>query len=358
MRFRGRHVTTESILILQIGSLGDTVVSLPCYRAIARRHSSAALYLLTNLAIGGKMVSPEAVLQPTGIIAGTIEYPMPLRNFSKMIELWRRIVALAPTALYYLLPEKRLDRMVRHYCFFRLCGVRDIRGIPWARDSRVPRQLSQDRWESEASRLLRTIDVHGPPVDADRDLALSAAEIALAHRLLQPFQARFAVIAVGGKVPLKNWGDVNWGRMLQALSQAQPDLVAIFVGSADERPRNDILCQSWSGRSLNTCGQLTARETAAVISLASAFVGHDTGTLHLAAAANVPIVGVYSARDQPGKWFSDRDRDTFFYNRVACAGCELSEMTECRHGHVCMTSHDPIAVAAAVERSLLPAKRG
>ena len=354
----------DVVLILQIGSLGDTVVSLPCYREIARRHPHADRYLVTNYPIGSKMVPAEAILLPTGVITSSIEYPMPLRQLGKVVELRRRIAALRPSVLYYLLPETRLDRLVRHYAFFRLCGIGTIRGLPWSRDLRFSRELAPGLWESEAARLLRTLGAPpGRPADSDRDLALTEAERARAAAVLAPLGGTaFVAISVGGKVPLNNWGDDNWGAVLRRLSSRRPALGVVFVGSADERPRNDGLAAQWDGQrdghkhgkegvqSLNTCGLLTPRETAAVLERAAVFAGHDTGTLHLAAAVDTPVVGVFSARNPAGVWFSDRPRDTFFYDRVPCAGCRLKEIDTCLNDWVCMAAHDPEKVVAAIER--------
>ncbi len=344
----------EVVLILQIGSLGDTVVALPCYREIARRHPRATRYLLTNFPIGSKMVPAQAILMPTEVIDGSIDYPMPLRGVGAILRLRRQIAALRPTILYYLLPETRLLNLLRHYAFFKLCGIPRIRGVPWSRDSRFPRELAGGLWESEASRLLRNIGVApGPPSEADRDLALSDAERRTASDALLPLAAqRFVAISVGGKVPINDWGDANWAKVLAELSRAQPGLGAVLVGSADERPRNERLALHWSGPRLNTCGMLSPRETAALLARARVFVGHDTGTLHLAAAAGTPVVGVFSARNVPGKWFSDRPSDTQFYHRVACFGCELTRIEDCPHERMCMTAHDPHKVVAAIQRML------
>ena len=83
---------------------------------------------------------------------------------------------------------------------------------------------------------------------------------------------------------------------------------------------------------------------------AAVFAGHDTGTLHLAAAVDTPVVGVFSARNPAGIWFSDRPRDTFFYDRVPCAGCRLKEIDTCPNDWVCMAAHAHEAVVAAIER--------
>src|SRR5208282_5771083 len=94
----------QKVLIFQIGSLGDTVISMPCYREIARRHPDAERYLLTNFPIGSKMVQAEALLKPCGLIDGTVEYPMPLRGARNIVSLYRRLRALRIDMLYYLTP--------------------------------------------------------------------------------------------------------------------------------------------------------------------------------------------------------------------------------------------------------------
>ena len=65
-----------------------------------------------------------------------------------------------------------------------------------------------------------------------------------------------------------------------------------------------------------------------------------------------PVVGVYSARNVPGKWFTDRAGDRFLYHKPPCFGCELERPEECAHGLVCMTSHTVGEVADAVRAGL------
>lgn len=348
--------TRETILILQIGSLGDTVISLPCYREIARRHPAAEKLLLTNHPIGSKMVPAEAILLPTGLISGSIAYSMPLRSLGEMIRLVRAIRARKPSRLIYLMPETRRTNLLRHLLFFKLCGVPKIEAMPWTADLRYPREIEPGRlWESEASRLLRTLGLPGgPPVDPDRDLSLSRSERAKACAVLADFAPQsFVAVSVGGKIPLNNWGEENWRAMLTRLSMALPNFGVVLVGSADERSRNDELATAWIGPSLNTCGQLSPRETAALIERARVFIGHDTGTLHLAAAVDTPVIGIFSARNRAGKWYSDRQRDIFFYDYVACAGCELVDVEDCPRNRICMAEHSPERVAeAAVQLAL------
>lgn len=349
----------EVILIFQIGSLGDTVISMPCYREIARRHPDAERYLLTNFPVASKAVPAAAILTPAGLIAGTIEYPMPIRRPTDIAKLYSRIRKLKATTLYYLLPEKRITKLIRHYAFFRICGIGRICGVPWSRDLRFPREVIEGKlWESEASRLLRTIGANtqpGPPAEADRDLGLSDEERIKAELTLKQTDGlgRFVAISVGGKIPINDWGNKNWAYLLSELSSEDHGLGAIFVGSADERSRNDLLAEAWHGPKFNSCGLLSPRETAAILERASLFIGHDTGTLHLAAAVRTRVIGIYSAREVPGKWFSDRLKDVFFYHHIECFGCKCVEIAECPKGNLCIAAIDPDEVFEAAKAELV-----
>src|ERR1700760_3879385 len=95
------------ILIFQIGSLGDTVISMPCYREIMRRHPEAEKFILTNLATDAKMVQAEMLLAPCGLIDGAVKSSMPVKGYKNAIALYRRLHALRFDELYYLGPEKR-----------------------------------------------------------------------------------------------------------------------------------------------------------------------------------------------------------------------------------------------------------
>ena len=336
----------ERVIIFQIGSLGDTVIAMPCYREIARRHPGAWRVLLTNFP-QSKMVQAEALLRPAGLIDECVEYPMPLRGVAAIRTLLRRLRGLKIDVLYYLTPEKRVLNLARHWGFFKACGVGRMVGLPWARDKRFVRELTPGlMWESEASRLLRCVGADGLR-NGDRRLGLLPAERAAAADVLGGL-GEFVAVSVGGKVPVNDWGDARWRETLAALSAARPGLGLALVGSAEEQGRNARLAEAWTGPVVNACGQLTPRETGALIAQAKAFLGHDTGTLHLAAAEATPIVGVYSARNVPGKWFSDRAGDRFFYDKVECFGCELERPADCPYGVKCMAAHRPDDVAAAM----------
>ncbi len=94
----------------------------------------------------------------------------------------------------------------------------------------------------------------------------------------------------------KLWDESNWMELGRHLSEAGMRAVLPW-GNETERLRSERLCTGISGAVL--APRTNLNEAAAVLAGARAAVGVDTGLSHLAAALNVPTVGIYTATD-PG----------------------------------------------------------
>jgi ADP-heptose:LPS heptosyltransferase len=58
----------------------------------------------------------------------------------------------------------------------------------------------------------------------------------------------------------------------------------------------------WKGPILNLCGVLAPRQSAAALSRALVFVGHDSGPMHLGAAVGIPCVCMFGNYNRPRRW--------------------------------------------------------
>jgi heptosyltransferase-2 len=96
-------------------------------------------------------------------------------------------------------------------------------------------------------------------------------------------------------------------------------------------------------------GATTLPVLAGVIAMASACVSNDSGAMHLAAAAGVPVVGIFGSTNE--KATSPLAHDgvpaVVLTNTVWCRPCMLRE---CPIDHRCMTGIEPARVLAAVNR--------
>jgi heptosyltransferase-3 len=301
----------ESIVIYRLGSLGDTIVALPCFHAIENAYPRARKIVLTNSPVAANAAPVESILGGSGLVDEFVSYGVGLRHPRALVELRRKLRAFNATTLIYLTsstpPRNRLPTILRDLVFFRLCGFRSIVGAPIARDLRLYRvEPATGVLEREAERLARCLSVLGQ-IDfndpAFWDLRFTAVETTAAHRFLAPLADHdFIVAHVGGKVAANDWGDDNWSAILRHISRRWPDLGLLVVGSDDERERNDRLMAQWTGPALNGAGMLSPRVSGATMRSAKMFIGHDSGPMHLAASLGIPCVALFGSNNKPGKW--------------------------------------------------------
>ena len=289
------------ILVYRLGSLGDTLVALPCFRLIRRTYPDATITVLTNFPISGKAAPLETILENTGLVDGIIPYPLGLRDPRALIELRNTIAREKFDLIVSLAAARGLAASIRDYLFFRVCGIPKIIGIPWRRRD-LECIARHGVYENEGDRLLRRIRSLGE-AGKDHDLGLTEAENSEAQNLLQNVGVSFIAASVGTKLPIKDWGADNWRELLTALGRDYANLGLVLLGSADERNRSEELSRVWNGPTANLCGQTSPRVSAAVLRQARLFLGHDSGPMHLAAAVGTRCVAVFSAQSRPGQWF-------------------------------------------------------
>lgn len=298
------------VLIYRLGSLGDTVVSLPCLHLVARLYPRAERRLLTNQPTGGKAAPVELVLGESGLVTGSaIHYPAGTRNPSALFRLRRDIRAFDPDLLVYLTESRGVAAALRDVAFFRTCGIGRVIGAPLSSDLAAHRYLLREkRWEREAERLARCLAPLGDAQLDKRenwDLRFTPAERSRAEAALAGWDGagNFIAFSIGTKWPENDWGDERWRAAFDALTTSHPELGLALLGSADEAARSDTLAGHWKGPVLNVCGKLLPRESAVVLSRARLFLGHDSGPMHLAAAVGTPAIAMFSRKNKPGIWF-------------------------------------------------------
>lgn len=298
------------VLIYRLGSLGDTVVSLPCLHLAARAFPDAERRLLTNQPVNGKAAPIELVLGESGLAGGTpIRYPAGARDPVALFRLRREIREFDPDLLVYMTESRGVMVALRDIAFFRTCGIGRVVGAPLTNDLATHRYRPRQKlWESEAERLARCLAPLGDARLETReswDLRFNTAERRRADAALADWTGagHFAVFSIGTKWPENDWGDARWSTVLASLSAAAPAMGLVLTGTGDEAARSDSLAAQWRGPTLNLCGRLPPRESALVIARARVFLGHDSGPMHLAAAVGSPAVAVFSRRNKPGIWF-------------------------------------------------------
>jgi lipopolysaccharide heptosyltransferase III len=82
-----------------------------------------------------------------------------------------------------------------------------------------------------------------------------------------------------------------------------PEAALVFVGAPEERPLTQRLARLWSGAKVDLCGELTPRQSAAVLGRCQMLVCHDSGPMHLAVSQGTRCVALFGTYNRPRQWF-------------------------------------------------------
>ena len=144
--------------------------------------------------------------------------------------------------------------------------------------------------------------------------------------------------------PAKCWPGRKFSRLAELLVKKQGAMILLF-GSENERDILQEIADQAGGGVVNLAGRTDLKESAALISLCRVFVANDSGPLHLAAALEVPVIGLYGSTD-PRATGPRGKKVRVIYKDVDCSPCLLRE---CPTDFKCMEAITPEEVMGEVE---------
>jgi len=317
----------KRILIYRLGSLGDTIISLPCFHKIFDYYKNDKIYLLTITPSNSKETQITSILGPYFNFEKILSYPVSTRNPLVLLSLLLKLRAVGIDTIINLSESRGKLSIIRDYFFFKLAGISNLIGFSsQQKDISVSFDKHSQLFEWEAKRLSRRIEALGKfnlQLDTYWNLHFTEEELEIAKDSIGSVcKSSIIAIAPGAKIQAKDWGSQNWEELLKVLFNYLPSWKVVVVGSHDEYDLGQKCIQFWPG-SLNLCGKLTPRVSAAVLSKTQIFIGHDSGPMHLAACVGVPCVAIFSARNLPMQWYPRGQRNSIIYHKTDCAGCGL-----------------------------------
>ncbi len=355
-------------LVYEIGTLGDTVITMPALKAVRRHFGPLAhIVLMHDKPQKGIIGTPLDVLGGLGLIDEFMSYEMPERSYLRpfsMIALALKIRSKQFQSVIYLAPSERSSaKVIRDAFFFRLCGIHKQIGFHTFPDGSlypVDEHGLPAYVQHEAMFRLERIRMDGIDCSLESDLskpfltvpknAVEEARKWLNRHRIDPGKPLVA-LCPGCKQPANIWPIdrfIEIGRRLVRQGRAE----VLIVGGPAEHEIGEQMVRAW-GSGLNAAGKFPVLVSSALLSQCIFMVGLDTGTTHLAAAQGVPCVALYGCREEPGRFFPLGKGHIVLRNPVSCAGCRLI-LEPCRvYGHPCMNGITTDAVWDAIERMQL-----
>jgi len=349
------------ILIFHTGSLGDTLVAVPALRAVRNYFSGACITMLCDQQSDGHYVQARDLLEGSGLVDDFITYPAGSRfqeKFRDVNRLWEIVAHLHRAhydCLVYLVRGGRSNySLKRDLLLFRIIGIRRFfghRGLQFVPPDQAPRPLRPVPHQSDQilSRLAITGIPVPPPGHGQMDVGISMVErrsvdLWASEKVLCGGRA-WVGLGPGSKMPAKMWPSERYFEVVSMLIQKH-DIWPVVFGGREDRALGLKLVERW-GRGSVAAGELGVRLGIAALERCLLYLGNDTGTMHMAVAAGIPCVAVFSSRDYPGNWYPYGDGAIVFRTSIDCEGCMLQV---CPRSNTCLLAISSEAVFCATER--------
>jgi lipopolysaccharide heptosyltransferase II len=163
------------------------------------------------------------------------------------------------------------------------------------------------------------------------DAARKAAELALREAGARENAWRCAIAPGASYGAAKCWPPERFAMLADRLiSESGADV--IFFGTPGEREIAASICSNMKSRAISLVGKTPMRDLAALLASCSAFIGNDSGAMHVAAAAGLPVIGIFGSTDPEGT-APVTEQFTLIREAVSCSPCFLRR---CPVDHRCM----------------------
>ncbi|MDY6829416.1 MAG: glycosyltransferase family 9 protein [Pseudomonadota bacterium] len=344
-----RPAGAPRVLVVRLSAIGDIVMASPLASALRRRYPSARISWLVEEGLEGLVAThPE--------VDDLLVWPR--RRWSNLKNTSRRQWLGEVMAFVRTLRRAQFDLaidaqgLLKSGLWVRLSGAtervalnpREGSGLWMHRKVQSP--LDDPRMSSEYLDLAAALEL---PTDGFQPVLVTTPTDRLsARRLLESkgVEGDYVAVAPFTTRPQKHWPMSHWKRLFQLFEHALGWPVVVLGGPAD-RPHASRLVEGHA-QAVHACGDLSLRESAAVIEGARLLTGVDTGLTHMAAAFDTPAVALFgSTRPYLN---SSSPATHVIYHDLFCAPCRRNPT--CAGRFDCLTGISPEEVLAHAQRLL------
>lgn len=327
-----------NILLIQLGDIGDVVLTTPTIRAVKEAYPDARVSILIFKPYGSLLAADPNIYE----VVETV------RIRSSLLHRMREAVAFARR-----LRQKQYDLVIDLRTGDRGAILSFLTGAP----VRVGCQgIKQQFWhEILFTKIIRDLKVAPPPVHPGADQSLRVVrELGIdttdsipklyitpddqlrANTLLAEFGLTPATQMVTAnpfsRWKYKEWDDAKWGEVIDLVWEAH-HIPVLLIGSPEEAAACQKIVAGRKGCAINLAGRTTLGELTALLSMSSLHLGVDSAAPHIAAAVGTPTVTIHGPSDWRA-WRIIDDLHKIVIPTMECVpcnrrGCDNTEISQC-----------------------------
>ena len=314
----------QKILIINLGGMGDFLLSTPALRALKSAFPENRLYLLTfpHVAeLADKLPYMDRVFR---FYKGVKNIPKNLNTLLKLrMEKFDRAVNMRT-----LVSEKGAKKIKLLLDFIKPASKagRDTEGRGYFFDIKSFETDIAEKPELEYD--IDTVRALGAEVfDKSVNFTITEESRRKIDSILLGSEIAEEDILIGihpGGKPAHRWPLDNFSRVIEHVHRTIPAKFVI-TGERDEINVAKRLARSTAADTLNLAGRLQIQELGALIKRCSLFITNDTGPMHIAAAIKTPLVAIFGPGDITRYDPRNISRNAVvLYKNVPCSPCNMA----------------------------------
>jgi ADP-heptose:LPS heptosyltransferase len=333
----------KRILVINLGGIGDILLSLPALRSLRNFYNKAhitiwivprTMDLLKDLRYCDKLLTYDISVQERRGMGTWF-------NFKKIGEI---------LSFLFLLRKKRFDMIINMRPLISYTSALKMALIMYIIGSkyRIGRDtesrsffLTHKTYETyispvhEIDHQLNIVKILGADIaNHDLEINISEEDMSFSRDFLIREGIRDPDLVIGmnpgAAWPAKRWPRENFAELIDKLSK-DLNCRIVITGSADELDIARELSHMTEAKISIAAGKTTIGQLAALIKRFNLYITNDTGSMHIAASLGVPIVAIFRPghlkRNRP---YMENDKFIVLAKNVACGPCQLVECDSLR----------------------------
>lgn len=269
------------ILISRLSALGDTVCTLPVAKALKQAFAECHITWVVDPRFAGIVECSDSVDEIVRCKPGfkLSSYP----TFAEPFDLALDMQGLSKSAM--VVARAKAGKKLGYHWQRELAPLFTSPVLPDSSSLHVVDQYVDVARSAGAT--MSTAEFGLIPKDEDRD---KVKALLAEHNVTGPFM----VMNAGAGWATKRWPPTSFATLAEMLAVKGVRSVLIGGKAAADIEAAEAVVAACPVPVVNLLGKTSVRELVALISLANAHVGGDTGSTHIAAALGVPAIGLYS----------------------------------------------------------------
>ena len=338
MLVKGKQIVRKdikNILLIQLGDIGDVVLSFPCIRALKENFPKS------NVIVAVREKAKE-LIEDCPWASGVISVNKEKRKLGLEIIYQKNFFSRLRKFNFDLAIDLRTGTRGAILALFSGARQRIGRftddGLLWR--NRVFTHLVSPLDEINHYAAEYSINVLSPLNLNIRDrvpvLIVQSKRKKMALSILKrekvPFDRPIIAIHPCSLWKYKEWRTSEFVSLIDYIS-INYNCTVVITGSKEERRRIKEMIKKCKTRVFNLAGRTSIGTLPGVLQVCKLFIGIDTGALHLAAAIGIPTIGIFGP-SSPINWAPRGDQHSVVSKHMECVpcrqkGCDNSEKSRC-----------------------------